>query len=94
MYLIAITANYVTTPGDLSGGEYTIGDSLYLNTDKMQVTNNVADALTTLGSSGGVIGTCQEAPDVTESNDRMVIRLEEDADLVAPLMRLLQASSL
>jgi len=90
-YLIAITDNYISSSVDRSGGQFTVGDSLYLTTDTLEVTNNVADGLTTLGQAAGVIGTCQEAPDLNVSGDRLVIRLEEDDDLLTPIMRLLQA---
>lgn len=94
-YLIQTDQNhYIRAGADLVGGDYTLGESLYLTTDTMKVTNNVADALTNLGDSGGVIGTLQEKPDINSSQDRMVIRLSEDEDLLAPIMRVLQARAL
>lgn len=91
--IISILDTYETDTAALVGGEYTIGDSLYLTAIEMWVTNNVAFAITDIGT-GGVIGVCEEAPDLTATRDRMVLRLTCGDALLTPIKDALRAQEL
>lgn len=78
--LIQINSRYVTDTSELSGSVWTVGDSVYLTTETMEATNNVANGISDIGTAG-VIGEVTEAPDLTETADRMVVQLTADEDL-------------
>jgi hypothetical protein len=91
--LIWSTKRYTSDTADLTGGTYTAEESLYLHTDTLLLTNKLADAITSL-PSGGVIGTCEEVPDL-DTLTRLVIRITATGDdLQASLFALLKATRL
>jgi len=93
-YLVQITTRYETDTTELSGSTWTVGDSVYLDSDTLVATNNSSNGLTALGALSGVIGYVQETPDLNVSGDRMVIRMVEDDDLFSPLLDLLRAQTI
>lgn len=93
--VVSITSNYVTSAQDLLNATWAVGDSVYISVAGLKATNKVGDAFTN-GAFGtnGVVGTVQEAPDITVSGDRMVLRLSASAAQNTRLKTLLQATEL
>jgi hypothetical protein len=91
--IIAINKNYVAVGVDLLGGAYALEQSLYIRISDLNITNNSAQSFVnaTFGTTG-VIGTCEEVPDLTVPGSRMVIRLSASAAQNARLKKLLEST--
>jgi hypothetical protein len=90
---IISTTQYANTDTDLVGGTYVLGDSLYVRKADLRLSNKAADGVTQIGTAAGIIGLVQEAPSLSSTGSRMVLRLvNSDATLRARLKVLLQAT--
>lgn len=96
--IIALTQGYETDITRLSGGVWTVGDTVYL-TPIFDVINNATYAVTEIGDDNdtpsnntGEIGSVLETPD---SCERLVIRLSvTDTDLVMRIKTLTSSTDL
>lgn len=90
--MLLSTLSYART--NLVGDTYSLDESLYLSRETLQLTNNPEYALTDLGTSSGVVGKVQEAPDLNNyRTSRLVFRLTEST-LSVSLQRLLLTQKL
>ena len=93
MSRIVSTTEYISDTAELTGLDYTLGESLYLEVNTMQVTNNVANSITDIG----VIGVLQENPDLSATGNappRMVVRLTAADALLGAIKRTLNSTDL
>lgn len=92
---IISTTRYETNANNLTGGTYTIGESIYITRDKLVAGNKSTNGFTNSDfGTNGIIGTLEEAPDLAITNSRMVIRLSATLDQKVSLKLLLKATEL
>lgn len=92
---IISTTKYETSANNLTGGVYTVGDSMYIDRAKLVAGNKSTICFTNSDfGSNGIIGTLEEAPDLTVTNSRMVIRLSATTDQKVGLKLMLKATEL
>lgn len=93
--IVYCTSNYITAGAQLSGATWAVGDNVYITKAELKAVNVNTLAFTNQDfGTNGIVGVVQEAPDLTVSGDRMVIRLTGSATLNARIKTLLQATEL